>query len=70
MFAGLVPASEFVMCRAQAVAFAGWVPEAAAVYVDGSVGTVAAFCRVFHRARAALVAVEAVAGAEPLQCGL
>ena len=66
MFAGLMPASEFVVCRAQAVALAGRVPEAAAVYVDGSVGAVAALCRVFHRARAALVAVEAVAGAEPL----
>jgi len=70
MFAGLMPASKFVVCRAQAVALAGWVPKAAAVYVDGSVRTVAAFCRVFHRARAALVAVEAVAGAEPLQRGL
>jgi len=43
-----MPAGEFVVCRAQAVALAGWVPEAAAVYVDGSVRAVAAFRCVFR----------------------
>ncbi len=65
-----MPAREFVVCCAQAVALAGWVPEAAAVNVDGAVRSVAALGRIFHCARAALVTVVTVAGAVPLQRGL
>jgi hypothetical protein len=68
--AGLMPAREFVVRCAQAVALAGWVPEAAAVDVDGAVRSVAALGRIFHCARAALVTVVTVAGAVPLQRGL
>jgi hypothetical protein len=52
------------------VALAGWVPEAAAVNVDGAVRSVAALGRIFHCAGAALVTVVTVAGAVPLQRGL
>ena len=65
-----MPAREFVVRCAQAVALAGWVPEAAAVDVDGAVRSVAALGRIFHCARAALVTVVTVAGAVPLQRGL
>jgi len=65
-----MPAREFVVRCAQAVALAGRVQEAEEVDVDGAVRSVAALGRIFHCARAALVTVVTVAGAVPLQRGL
>lgn len=64
-------ASELVVAGAQAMAFWGRIPIAAAVNVDGAVGAaVAALGGVFHDAGTALVAVESVARSESLECSL